>query len=114
MLSSQDLIVGVYSGESSLNMKLSLKIKAEETPLGICTSSGTIGHSLSLGRADAVCIISKSAILADAAATAVGNRVQKAEDIRAALELATKIPGVLGALIVIGGHMGAVGQIELA
>jgi uncharacterized protein len=111
--SSQDLNVGIYSGASVLNMKLTLKIKAKETPLGICTSSGTIGHSLSFGKADAVCIISKSAVLADAAATAVGNKVKKEENIRDALEYGKTIPGVLGVLIIIGSHMGAVGQIEL-
>ncbi len=111
--SDQDLRVSVYAGNSPLNMKLNLRVRSEDTPLGICTSSGTIGHSLSFGRADAVCIISKSAVLADAAATAVGNRVKGAEDIRSALQFGKSIPGVLGILIIIGTKMGAVGKIEL-
>ena len=45
-------------------------------PMGICTSSGTVGHSLSFGKADAVCVKAKSVSLADAAATAIGNMVK--------------------------------------
>ncbi len=64
--------VGVYAGHSPLSLKLGIVIEPEDSPLGICTSSGTVGPSLSFGKADAVCVLSKSGALADAAATAVG------------------------------------------
>ena len=108
-----DIRVGLYSGRSILNGKLTLKIKAKDMPLGICTSSGTIGHSLSMGKADAVSVISKSAFLADAAATAIGNRVKSERDIRSAAEYGINLEGVLGVLIVMGKKIGAAGAIEL-
>jgi len=49
--------VSIYAGSSPLSEKIVLKIRPEEMPAGICTSSGTIGHSLSFGRADAVCVL---------------------------------------------------------
>ncbi|NLO82422.1 MAG: UPF0280 family protein, partial [Clostridiales bacterium] len=73
--SQRDRLVGIYAGDSPLSQKIGLKISAEDTPLGICTSAGKIGHSLSLGKADAVVIVSKDTPLADAVATAVGNIV---------------------------------------
>ena len=68
--STKRRVVGVYAGESSFSGRIALEIEPEETPLGICTSSGTVGHSLSYGKADAVMVLSPSATLADAAATA--------------------------------------------
>jgi ApbE superfamily uncharacterized protein (UPF0280 family) len=109
----QDVNVGVFAGSSPLNGHIFLKIKREEMPMGICTSSGTVGHSLSFGKADAVCIKAKSAALADAAATAIANRVKRKQDIHPALEIAMGIEQVMGALIVLEDQLGAVGDMEL-
>lgn len=111
--SETEIIIGIFAGESPMSHKVGLKILPEDMPLGICTSSGTVGHSLSLGRADAVCVTSKSASLADAAATSIGNRVRKERDIKAALESGAEIEGVLGILIIVGDKLGAYGAIEL-
>jgi uncharacterized protein len=105
--------VGVFAGNSPLTYKIGLLLKPEQMPIGVCTSSGTVGHSLSFGNADAVCVLSKSSTMADAAATAIGNLVKEKGDIRTALEKGMKIHGVLGCLIVIGGHFGVIGDIEL-
>ena len=105
--------VGVFAGKSPLTYKVALRIRPEDMPLGVCTSSGTVGHSLSLGRADAVCVTSKSASLADAAATFLGNCVKRKDDIKAAIETGAAIEGVLGVLIIIGDKMGVHGKIEL-
>ena len=109
----REVRVGVFAGNSPLTYKVSLFLKPEQMPLGVCTSSGTVGHSLSFGKADAVCVVSKSATMADAAATAIGNLVKEKGDIRTALEKGIKIEGVLGALIIIGEHFGVIGDIEL-
>lgn len=106
------LKVSVYAGESSLSYKINILVKTEETPLGICTSSATVGPSLSFGIADAVCVISKSATLADATASAVGNRVKSKKDIKAALNYGIKIPGIRGIIIICDNDMGAIGDIE--
>ena len=111
--SESEINIGIFAGESPMSYKVALRIRSEDMPLGICTSSGTVGHSLSLGVADAVCVTSKSASLADAAATSIGNRVRKERDIKVALEAGAEIEGVLGILIIAGDKMGAYGAIEL-
>jgi ApbE superfamily uncharacterized protein (UPF0280 family) len=111
---SHDLRIGVYASHSPLSLKIGLNIAAERMPLAVCTSSGTVGHSHSRGRADAACVISKSCALADAAATAIGNRVGSVEDIDPAIQWGRKIEGVMGILIILGKKMGAWGEVELA
>ena len=105
--------VGIFAAESALSMKVAIRVLPEETPLGICTSSASVGHSMSFGIADAVCVKSKSAILADAAATFVGNRVKKKENIKRAIEDGLKIEGVLGIVVIAGDAMGIAGNIEI-
>ena len=108
-----DLHVGLFAGKSPLSERVSIYIRSNEMPLGISTSSGTIGHSLSFGRTDAACVKAQSAALADAVATAVGNRVKTKTDLEEALDYGIKIKGVLGVVIIIGDHLGAIGDIEL-
>ncbi|HDQ04966.1 MAG TPA: UPF0280 family protein [Deltaproteobacteria bacterium] len=107
----EKLIISVFAGESPLSYKVNFSIKPENTPLGVCTSSFTVGHSISLGKADAVCVISKSATLADAAASAIGNKVKNKNDIKNALDFGLKIRGVEGIIVIIGNDMGAIGDI---
>ena len=104
--------VGIYAGRSKLWRGLNLKIRPKDTPLGICTSSGTTGHSLSFGRADAVVILSANAILADAAATATANRVQSKADLQKALDFARLIKGICGAVIILKNNLVSWGKIE--
>ena len=111
---SKERFIGVYAGKSKFTRKIAFSILPEETPLGVCTSSGTVGHSLSFGYADAVIVFSPSTSLADAAATAIGNRVRIAEDIPEALEFARSIDGLRGVAIIKGDNMGVWGQIRLA
>ncbi|MBM4341073.1 MAG: UPF0280 family protein [Deltaproteobacteria bacterium] len=113
LVTSKERTVGIYAGLSPLSMKVGIMIKPKDSPIGICTSSGTVGPSLSFGKADAVCILSKSTALADAAATAVGNVVREKKDIERGLERGQEIEGVLGILIIIGEKMGVWGKIRL-
>lgn len=106
-------IAGIYAGESSLSGRLGVMVPSAVSPLGICTSSGTVGHSLSFGKADAAVILAKDAYLADAVATAVCNRVKTPEDISAAIEFGSTIEGVIGIVIIIGDKLGAWGKAEL-
>jgi ApbE superfamily uncharacterized protein (UPF0280 family) len=106
-------LVGIYAGESPLTGKIGLKINAEDTPLGICTSSGTVGHSLSYGKADAVIVLSRSAIMADAAATAIGNLIIQSNDIPNGIEFAKDINGLLGVIIIKDDNMGLWGDIKI-
>ena len=110
---SKYLIIGIYAGNSPLSNKLGLKITSLNTPLGVCTSSGTVGHSLSFGKSDAVTVIAHSASLADATATAVGNLVKGRKDIDKGLEYAQNIKGILGTLIIVNNKFGVWGNIEI-
>jgi len=107
------LEVGIFAGESPLSGKVKILLQETDMPAGICTSSGTVGPSLSFGKADAVCIISSSASLADAAASAVGNRVKNPRDIEGAITFGKNIPGVKGIVIIMGKHMGVWGSVNL-
>ncbi|MGA2367984.1 MAG: UPF0280 family protein [Dehalococcoidia bacterium] len=105
--------IGIFAGDSPFTGKLALEIDPKGTPLGICTSSGTVGPSLSLGSTDATIVLSRSAALADAAATAIGNLVKTVDDIQDALNYGREIKDVTGIVIVMGGRMGAWGDIKL-
>ncbi|WP_027360077.1 UPF0280 family protein [Desulforegula conservatrix] len=109
---TKPVTIGLFAGKSPLSGKIGLKFQPGP-PFGVCTSSGTVGHSLSFGKADAICIYSSSCSLADAAATAVGNIIKKPADIQPALEMAKNIPGVKGALVVLGKQMGGWGDMEI-
>jgi hypothetical protein len=106
-------IIGIYAGDSAFTGKMAIEVGADRTPLGVCTSSGKVGPSLSLGLADAAVVIAPSAALADAAATAVGNMVRSEQDIDAAMERGKKIKGISGIVVIVGGSMGAWGDISL-
>ncbi len=105
--------IGIYAGDSSLTGKIGLEISPQDTPLGICTSSGMVGHSLNFGKADAVVAMAASAALADAAATAIGNLVKRPDDIDKAIEFGQGISGLKGIVIIIGASVGAWGDIKL-
>ena len=105
--------IGIYAGMSPLSNRIGIKICPDDTPLGVCTSSGTVGHSISFGRSDAVTVVSKSTLLADAAATAIGNLVKDKGDFNRALEFAGKIGGIMGVLIIRGKEMAVCGKVEL-
>jgi ApbE superfamily uncharacterized protein (UPF0280 family) len=105
--------VGIYAGGSRFSGKIALELDPRPKPFSVCTSSGTVGHSLSFGKADAVVIVAESALLADAAATAVGNAVKEVKDIENALKLAKKIRGLDGVLIIKDDQLGALGQVKI-
>jgi ApbE superfamily uncharacterized protein (UPF0280 family) len=110
---SKKRLVGIYAGQSPFTKRIALEIIPRETPLGICTSSGTVGHSLSLGSADAVITLSPSATLADAAATALGNVVKAVDDISEAIEKARGIEGLRGVIVIVGNKMGVWGKVRI-
>lgn len=111
--STKERVVGVYAGRSPLSGRIGIVVSGEDTPLGVCTSSGTVGHSLSFGQADAVIVISPSTALADAAATAIGNRIAQSTDIPRGLEFARSISGLDGVLIIKDDDLGAWGKVRI-
>ncbi|MBN1276196.1 MAG: UPF0280 family protein [Deltaproteobacteria bacterium] len=105
--------VSVFAGDSPLSEKFGIHIPEEKMPTGVCSSSGTVGHSLSLGVTDAACLTSHSALLADAAATALGNRVRRKRDLQEAAVWASQLEGITGGIIIAGDKMATWGDIEL-
>ncbi|MDI6819751.1 MAG: UPF0280 family protein [Candidatus Hodarchaeaceae archaeon] len=105
--------VAIHAGTSPLSNKLALEVSAEKLPIAICTSSATVGPSLSFGGADAATLLASSGALADAAATAVCNatRGNPERAIRAGMERARAIAGVRAALIIYGEHLGSWGDL---
>jgi ApbE superfamily uncharacterized protein (UPF0280 family) len=100
MLSAGRRLVSIFAGESPFSNRLAIEIPVGFGSLGICTSSGTVGPSLSLGKADAAMIIARSAALADAAASTAGNVVTSSIDVKKGIEVVKKIEGILGAVVI--------------
>jgi uncharacterized protein len=110
---SNNIILSIYAGNSNLTGKIRLKIPSYLTPVGICTSAGNVGPSVSFGKADAVMITCKNTALADAYATTFGNMVTKAIDIPKAIELTRNCKEVLSAVIICENQLGISGEFEL-
>ncbi len=72
---NKKVLCGIYAGESPLSGKIALEFKNYKTPLGICSSSASVGYSFSYGRSDCVSVIAKKASVADSLATAIANKV---------------------------------------
>ena len=108
--SSQPRLIALHAGRSPFSGKIALDIPAANS-LSVCTSSGTVGHSLSFGRADAVTVLATDASVADAFATAIANRILEPTDI--AHELNELPTCILGCVIILGEHIGAKGAVKI-
>ncbi len=106
-------MVTVYAGESPLSEKIALRPLADDTPLALCCSSGTVGHSLSFGVADACMIACRDGALADAYATAICNKVKNSGMVQEVTEHALKLPGILSIVIISEDRIGLGGTIEI-
>jgi len=107
------ITVSIFAGSSKFNDKLGVVIYPEQMPAGICTSSATLGHSLSLGTADSVCIVANKASIADAAATALGNRITDRFKLKKEIESMRESTNIKGGVVIIGKTMASWGEIEL-
>ena len=105
--------VSIFAGASPLSDKVGLRIPPEQMPMGVCSSSASIGHSLNAGAMDIVCVLSPCCALADAAATALGNRLKRAGDLAKAAGWADRMGGITGGVAIAGERMAAWGDIEL-
>lgn len=115
IINSKQAVCGIYSNNPILGNKIGFKLKARKTPLGICTSSGKIGHSISFGQSDSVTVLSKKASIADGLATRIANEVvgQNSEDkVSNALEASENYKELFdGVLIISQDNVGTVGKL---
>lgn len=109
----EDIDIAVFAGQSPLSNRVGLHIPASVSPVGVCTSSGTVGPSLSFGKADAVMIVCKDVLLADSYATAMANRVKTIADIEPVIDYISNRSDIIGALVVKDDKMAVTGSFEL-
>lgn len=110
---TSDMDISVFAGQSPLSGKVGLHIPAGDFPLGICTSSGTVGPSLSFGRADALMIVCSDVALADSYATAFANRIRSVDDLQPVIDSISEQSGILSAIAVKDDRMAMCGRFEL-
>ena len=103
----------IFAGKSPLSMRFGIRLDSTGTSLGVCTSSATIGHSYSAGKADAVCVVSNSCAIADAAATAICNQVSSEKEIQQAIDFGKRIDGVSAIVVIAGEKVGIWGEAEM-
>jgi uncharacterized protein len=103
----------IYAKDSPYSGRIGIRLEPGEKPYGICTSSATVGPSLSFGKADAVSVMGQSSLFSDGLATRLGNRVREEADIPAALEDGKAFPGVTAIVIVLGKKLGVWGNVDL-
>jgi hypothetical protein len=103
--------IGIFTGPAAIR-DIALRFLPRPDIFSVCTSSGTVGHSLSFGRADAATVIARDGYLADAMATALGNRVKEGseKEIERAIQECL-IDGVEGLLVVANDRLGFGGEL---
>jgi ApbE superfamily uncharacterized protein (UPF0280 family) len=112
--SEKKMKVALFAGNNQLNLNIGFLIKKEECPIGIATSSATIGHAISLGQADAVTIFAENAAIADGAATKIGNIVKGVDiekSIKKGLDAVDDLGELRGAFISRNDKIGITGNI---
>lgn len=113
--SCKERVIAVFSGlNSPFSNKIGILIPPQPDGIGICTSSGMMGPSLSFGKADAVMTIASDPALADAAATAGANLVQTSSALPGTIDYLQGIPGIKGALVIKEQKIAIWGEIEIA
>jgi len=108
-----ELVLSVFAGESILSERVGLVIPANSGKIGVCTSAGTVGPSISYGIADAVVVICKDILLADAFATAFGNKVKSPDHVEKVIKQAENFPDIQSLLIICEDKIGVKGENEM-
>lgn len=115
LINNKKIVCGIYSNNEILENKIGFKLKPNKKPLGICTSSAKIGHSISFGNAESVSVISNSASIADGLATKIANEVKGENDqeaIENALDICESYKDLFkGVLIISGDSVGTIGKL---
>jgi ApbE superfamily uncharacterized protein (UPF0280 family) len=113
MKTNRTVTVSLYAGGSPLSGRLGILVPEGQMPMGLCSSSATLGHSLSLGVADAVCVLSHSGAIADGAATALGNRIKSEKDMEETIRLFSQFKEIVGGVVIVEENLAAWGEIQM-
>jgi len=79
LVADRPVRVGIHAGSAAISNRIAFVVPPQEKILGICTSSATVGPSISFGMADAVTIFSHDVALSDAWATSVCNQIRPSD-----------------------------------
>ncbi|MBN2487674.1 MAG: UPF0280 family protein [Methanosarcinaceae archaeon] len=111
LINNRPVVMGIYAGESPIK-DLAFKLGPRDSVTGVCTSSGTVGPSISFGMADAAIVFSDDVPLADSAATALANAVGiGAKSVEDAFNVVRDIAGIKGAVVIQGQYIGMWGDV---
>ena len=115
IVNDKKVLCGIYSNNNVLGNSIAFEIKKRKRPLGICTSSAKVGHSISFGNADSVTVIGRSASLCDGLATRIANEAvgESSHDmVVSALECGDSYREFFdGVLIICGEHVASIGRL---
>jgi ApbE superfamily uncharacterized protein (UPF0280 family) len=103
----------LFSSSRYFRDRLNIRITADTTPCGLCSSSGIIGHSLSLGKSDLVTVMSESTVMADTAATAIANSIKEKADVDKALAHYRDYKQIKGLIIIKDDRLAIWGELQL-
>jgi len=109
LASGRERIIGLRSRALS---PFGIRIKPGDTPLGVCSSSSRLGHSVSFGKAELVTVISPDTALADCYATSIANRIHSQEDLMRVIDEWRNKPGLTGILAVQESKVAFAGKID--
>jgi len=107
----ESVIIRLHTGTDELGDRLGFSLEAPDTPISICSSSGKMGHSMSLGECDLATVVANDAALEDAAATQAANLVRTVEEVDQTLERIAAIEGIDGVVIVKNDRVGLAGRL---
>ena len=110
---NQPVTLSVFAGNSPLSGKIGIEIAASVNRIGVCTSAGKVGPSLSFGKADAVMVACNNAALADAWATSLANRIKSASDIDRTINETEKIDEIRSVVMICDNKIGIRGEFEM-
>lgn len=102
MILEKPALLEVFS-EPCSRTAFALELEPSDRIVGVCSSSGKLGHSISLGNSDVALAVADTAVLADALATAIGNRIQDTTSLRTCFDPFRNVSGFIGGLAMIEG-----------
>ena len=105
--------ISIFTEGRYFKDRVTVLVRPDNTPCGICTSSGKTGPSISFGRADSATVVSPDAAFADAAATGACNLVKDDTSLDRAIDYCFSMKKTSGAVIIFRDKMALRGDIEL-
>ncbi|MDD3621527.1 MAG: UPF0280 family protein [Methanofollis sp.] len=108
LFSDREVRIGVHAGASPFSDRFAFVVPPQEEILGICTSSATVGPSISFGVADAVTVFSRDVSRADAWATSLCNTISPGDEGPFAPLEGT---AVAGAIVILCEEIGVWGEV---